>query len=63
MFVKKLLLPYWRSTILFKSKCSKKWILKVECSVASKILNEGISMNYLNNVRAVNGIVNENIFN
>ena len=33
------------------------------CCVASKIFNESISSDYLNNVRAVNGIVNENIFN
>ena len=33
------------------------------CCVASKIFNEGISTDYLNNVRAVHGIVNENIFN
>ena len=33
------------------------------CCVASKIFNEGISTDdYLNNVRAVNGIVNENTF-
>ena len=33
------------------------------CFIASKIFNEGTSTDYLNNVRAVNGIVNENIFN
>ena len=38
-------------------------LVQCDCCVASKIFNEGISTDYLNNVRAVNGIVNENIFN
>ena len=50
------------------TKCLKKQFLSSRlmhqsCCVASKIFNEGISTDYLNNVRAVNGIVNENIFN
>ena len=33
-----------------------------KCCVASKIFNEGVSTDYLNNVRGVNRIANENIF-
>ena len=38
-------------------------LLVSSCCVASKIFNDGISTDYLNNVRGVNGIVNEIIFN
>ena len=44
-------------------KTNTYFVQKLLCCVASRIFNESISADYLNNVRAVNGIVNENIFN
>ena len=38
-------------------------LINMICCVASNIFNEGFSTDYLNNVRAVIEIVNENIFN